>query len=823
MLPAGFTASLHANPVPETASIAILQRLKKLNVLTRVLYIAAHPDDENNFLNAFLTKELMADVAYLSLTRGEGGLNRIGSEQQEALAILRTQESEASHRLDGARTFFTRAADFGFSKKARETLQVWNNEEVLADIVWIIRQYRPDIIITRFNEDVPESHGHHIASAILAREAFTAAADPRRFPGQLKYTTIWQPKRLLWNVYGAFTVKGPGQDQINNDGYVVIDAGKYNPLLGASYGEIAAQSRMLHKSQGMGMEPQRGQHFEYFKHIAGDSASRDIFDGVDQSWSRTGHENISDAIRQIVAKFNIYNPPAVLPDLVALLKALDGMQPDTWLLQKKKELLYIIHDILGLHLEATTDAPLYSPGEKTVVHTRIVNRSETAIALKKISFEFAGKDTLLNISLQTCKHLQVETNLALQSDIAYSQPYWLSDALPRNKTMGDHYAVLCGLADEPGVNVVFYFSLYDYPVSFSEPVQYRYISPESGEQQKNIVIAPPVMVNIAQPVYAFTSLQPKKITVGITAGADHISGAVQLKAPPGYRVSPQQQPFSINKKSGSLTVDFLLTPSGAQQVGMLEAEAVVNGIHYNRECRYISYPHIREQYYFPPARSKVSKIDMVKSARKIANLKGAADLIEESLKEAGYDVTDIDVKDINPHSLSRFDAVIIGIRAYNVLPGLDQYKKVLKEYIKEGGNVIALYNTSFDLLTPDVGLFPLELSADRITDENAEVKFLHPAHGVLNYPNKITPADFTGWVIERGAYFPKSWSDQYEALLSFSDPGEAPLNGSLLIAKYGKGYFTYTSLSFFRQLPAGVPGAYRLFSNMLSLSKYRDQ
>lgn len=820
-----FTASflqVNADPLPANASTLILQKLKRLNVLSRVLYIAAHPDDENNCLNAYLTNELMTDVAYLSITRGDGGQNLIGPEQQDGLAVLRTEESEASHRIDGARTFYTRAKDFGFSKTVQEALKIWGKESVLYDIVWIIRQYRPDIIITRFNESAPENHGQHIAAAILAREAFTAAADPHRFPDQLKYTTVWQAKRLLWNVYEQFSVKG-AEGEINSDNYIAVNVGKYNPLLGTSYGEIAVQSRMLHRSQGMGIgiETKPGQQMEYFKHIAGSEATVNLFEGIDQSWSRIELNNISTLINQAINKFDFYNPPVILPELIAILKLIDKEEDHAWVLQKREELLHIVHSILGLSMEVTANAAFFNPGEKTVIQTKILNRSDVPIELTNIYYGFAGKDTSLSVVLKDCNGYQFATNITLSNDLAYTQPGWLTDTWFNDSTY--LVASLALPKSQRKNNASFSFKIYDYIVTFTTLFQYRQVSPETGGQLKNVIIAPKVLVDIAEPVYCFASSGAKKIKVSVKATENHVTGLVKLNIPDGWSVKPAAQKFSIEKKSGEQFVFFSLTPPHKQCVGEILAEATVNDDIYNQGYRCISYPHINDQYYFPTTKSKISKIDLKTSVHKIAYLKGAADLIEVSIREAGLDVTTISERDINSQTLKKFDALVIGIRAYNILPGLDSYKKVLTDYINEGGNIVALYNTCYDLATKDIGLFPFELSSDRITDEQAEAVFLNPSHRVLNYPNKITQDDFNGWVIERGSYFPKNWSKQYEAVLSFNDPGENPLNGSLLVAKYGKGYFTYTSLSFFRQLPAGIPGAYRLFSNILSLSTPYDK
>lgn len=498
---------------------------------------------------------------------------------------------------------------------------------------------------------------------------------------------------------------------------------------------------------------------------------------------------------------------------------IDKQNNNIWTVQKREEILNIIYSILGLSIEVTANAAFFNPGEKTLIQTKVLNRSEVPIELKNIYFGFAGKDTSLHIILKDCERLQFATNITLANNLAYTQPDWL-----KNFSLNDSIYLINAFATtarHKEVNVSFSFTLLDHDITFDTPLQYRHVSPQTGEHFSDVTIAPKVLVNIAEPVYCFGSSETKKIKVSVKATNDHVSGLVKIITPDGWKIIPAAHAFTIEKKSGEQIVYFSLTPPGKQDVGEIQAEATVNDTIFNQGYRCVSYPHINDQYYFPEAKSKISRIDLKTAVHKIAYLKGAADLIDESIKEAGFDVINISEKDINRQTLKKFDALIIGIRAYNILPNLDSYKKVLKDYVNEGGNVVALYNTCYDLPTTDVGLFPLELSADRITDEQATAVFINPLHPVLNYPNKITEDDFTGWVIERGSYFPNSWSNQYESLLSFNDPGENALNGSLLVAKYGKGYFTYTSLSFFRQLPAGVPGAYRLFSNILSLSSLR--
>lgn len=808
-----------AGPIPPAgSSTAVLQRLKKLNVLSRVLYIAAHPDDENNCLNAYLSNELLSDVAYLSLTRGDGGQNLIGPEQQEELSILRTEESVSAHHIDGAKVFFTRARDFGFSKTAAETLKIWDKEKVLSDIVWIIRQYRPDVIITRFDPDVPEKHGHHIASAILAREAFEAAGDPLRFREQLANTKVWQAKRLLWNVYDQFTSKGSAGSVSNKD-YLVVDAGKFNPLLGASYGEIAAESRMLHRSQGMGIAVQRGSNYEYFKHIEGDAAANSLFDGIDISWNRDNKKEIGVAIQHLVDHFDVSNPAATVPQLVNILRKLDLEKKSFWTEEKKLEITGIIKDILGLHFEVIASDDLLTPGEKLTVQTHVLNRSDLPVSLKKIGFLFAAKDTVLQTVLRNCSPEDFDLHLTVDPEIAFSQPFWLKQTATNGYYNIERQSELDQAGYHSNALNVFHFSIDGYDISYSTPLQFKYVSPEVGEQKKEVAIAPPVLVDISEPVYSFTSTQSKNIKVQLRSIVLGEKGVVKLNVPPGWRVTPLQQSFVTDKKGKVQDFFFSVSPPLKQGFGELTAEVVVGERVYNRGFRCVSYSHIADRYYFPETKAKLIKVDFKKTVSRIAYVKGVADKVDQCLTEAGFAVTLLSPDQLTISKLKSFDALVIGLRAYNVIPNLDDYKTVLLEYVRQGGNVVFFYNTCFDLPDKKIGLLPLEISDKRVTDENAEIRFIDPMHKVLNYPNKITSADFDGWVQDRGSFFPESWDDHYKPILTMHDTGEEDLRGALLVAKLGKGYLTYTSLSFFRQLPAGVPGAYRLLSNILSISK----
>src|SRR2546421_8458530 len=372
--------------------------LQKLSVLGRVLYIAAHPDDENTNLMAFWANGALYDAAYLSVTRGDGGQNLLGPELGERLGVIRTEELLDARRLDHAKQFFTRANDFGFSKTADETLRIWEHDKILADVVWVIRNFRPDVIVTRFSPEDEKTHGHHTASAILATEAFSAAADPNRFPDQLAFVKPWQATRLVWNTSPFFFTNR--NLPFDPTGLTVLEAGGYNSLLGKAYTEIAAASISMHKSQGVGGLPRRGARKEYFKPLKGQPMTSSLFEGVDTSWSRLANsESIAAEIRQIISKFDPANPAASVPELLKLRKAMSGIQDESWIAEKKADVDKIVAACLGLHVEASTATETFTPGQTAAIKLEAINRSNIPVTLQEVRFPNTGDLTKIDAAL----------------------------------------------------------------------------------------------------------------------------------------------------------------------------------------------------------------------------------------------------------------------------------------------------------------------------------------------------------------------------------------------------------------------------------------
>jgi LmbE family N-acetylglucosaminyl deacetylase len=792
--------------------------LQKLNVLGRVLYIAAHPDDENTNLMAFWANGSLYDAAYLSVTRGDGGQNLIGPELGERLGVIRTEELLDARRIDHARQFFTRAIDFGFSKTADETMRIWGHDKILADVVWVIRNFRPDVIVTRFSPEDEKTHGHHTASAILAREAFSAAADPNRFPEQLAFVKPWQATRLVWNTSPFFFTNR--NLPFDPTGLTAMEAGGYNPLLGKAYTEIAAASISMHKSQGVGGAPRRGERKEYFKPLEGQPMTSSLFEGVDTTWSRVPNsESVAAEVRQIISKFNPADPAASVPDLLKLRQTMSGIQDDSWIAEKKAQLDKTIAACLALHLEASTATETFTPGQTATIKLEAINRSTIPITLKEARFPNTGDSNKVDVALPSNDLVTKDLSYRIPDNAPYSQPYWLR----KPETLGTFTVddqKLIGLPENPPalpVEVVLQVSGQE--LRYTVDTKYRPVDTVPTEVPRSVVIAPPVFANVTNNVLVFPTNESKTVSVHITAATGPVKGELKLNAPQGWEISPASIPVNLKAGDAEMVATFSIKPPDQNSEGTLRAIVSIDGRDYSLERVRISYPHIGVQTLMPPAQAKLVRADIRKKGDQIGYIPGAGDDIPESLRQIGYSVKILSESEITAKNLAQFSAVVLGIRAYNTQDRISNWLPELFAYVNEGGVVIAQYNTLADLKTNQFGPYPLEISRDRVTDENAPVRVLAPDNPLMNIPNKITPKDFDGWVQERGLYFPNKWDSAWTPILSCNDPKEKPLDGGLLVAKSGKGFFVYTSYSWFRQLPAGVPGAYRLFANMLSLGK----
>ncbi|HEY3271738.1 MAG TPA: PIG-L family deacetylase [Geothrix sp.] len=816
--------------VPVRDAAELQKQLDRLQTLGSVLYIAAHPDDENTAVLATLSKGRNLRTAYLAITRGGGGQNLISSELGDSLAAIRTQELLAARRIDGAEQFFTSAVDFGFSKTAEESLRLWNHDRVLADVVQTIRAFQPDIILTRFPPDERAGHGHHIASALLAIEAFKAAADPARFPGQLKAGLHpWQATRLLWNHF-RFSDDAPKPPA----GSLTLDVGAFDPLLGRSYGELAAESRSQHRSQGFGVLAQRGQREESFELLAGHPAKADLFEGIDLTWSRfPGTRDLAALLHEARQNFRPDHPVGVLPLLQRALAALRGLPPglrvEPLIQAKSAELEEVIRAAAGLWVEAIADRQRVAPGDRLTVQVALLARGGSPLMLDSLTFESDRPEGVRILELR--KHgMPLPDNvprkeaftITMPADSPLSQPHWLG---------GPGAEAWAGLPESPApFRLRARLALADGAFDVGVPVQFRFRDPVLGERYQPLAVVPAALVNFAEPVQVFEGPMAKEVRLKVAAGGSAASGRVRLQVPPGWKLEPPEQPFALAHAGEERELTFRLAPPSTAASGDLQAEVDTGaGFTPARGLVKVDHPHIPLQTLLPAAKVRLERFDLKHDGRRIGYVMGAGDDIPQALRRIGYEVELLTDEALAREDLARFDAIVLGIRAFNTRPALRTLKERLHAYVAAGGTELVLYtvNTGFPginaaMVTEAIGPYPFKVGRKRVTVETVPVRLLQPGHAVFHWPNEISAQDFDGWVQERSLYHAEGWDARYTALLGMADPGEHEDGGALIVARHGKGHYVYTGLAFFRQLPDGVPGATRLFANLLALGHAHD-
>jgi LmbE family N-acetylglucosaminyl deacetylase len=812
---AGFPGSSRAAEPPPAA--AILQQLQSFREMGSVLYIAAHPDDENTLLIAYLAHGRNYRTAYLSLTRGDGGQNVLGPEFGEELGVARTQELLAARRLDGGRQFFSRTVDFGYSKDYRETLNIWDKQQVLSDVVRVIREFRPDVLIVRFPPQPGGTHGHHTASTVLALEAFKLAGDTNAFPDQLRELTPWQPKRILWNA-GGFQRNGSTTNLLR------MDVSGNDPVSGDSFADVAGRSRSMHKTQGFGSfggGGGGGARSESFQLLDGEPATNDILDGVDITWSRVpGGADIGKLVDEVIAKFNPENPSASVPALLELRNQLTALPTtDPLVVEKRAQLDRILQACLGLEVETVIPQAEVVPGESLKMRHSVIVRSNVPVRWMGARYPVTGSGITNAVELRPDQPALLDSVQTLPASTPLTQPYWLrEEGTPGMFRVDD--PTLIGRPENPPVfpvEQVFEVGGQALVVP-DEPMQ---VTTNSAKAQirRRLDVIPPVSLGFGSEVALFSPGASHPVEVEVTAYRASAAGIVQLEAPTGWKVAPAKQSFHLAAIDDHARFKFTVTAPAQSTTAKIIASAKIGGVRYCNQRVEINYPHIPLQLLQPPASLKAVSLDLAIRGHTVGYLPGAGDSVADSLKQMGYTVTTLTDADLTPERLHGLDAVVIGVRAFNVRHDLATNLPGLFAYVEAGGTVVAQYNRPENSRTLKLAPYDLHLSGDRVTDETAPVTFLAPNHPVLNTPNKITNADFAGWVQERGIYFPNQWDEHFTPILACGDPGEAPLKGGLLVAQYGKGYFVYTGLVFFRELPAGVPGAYRLFANLVSLGK----
>jgi LmbE family N-acetylglucosaminyl deacetylase len=848
-----------------TGEIEIRQALEKLSTLGSVMMIGAHPDDEREQMLAYLALGRHVRTAYLSLTRGEGGQNLIGPEQGDELGIIRSQELLASRRIDGAEQYFTRAIDFGFSKTADETLQKWDRNKVLGDVVYNIRRFRPDVVILVFSGTPRDGHGHHQASSILGKEAFSLAGDPTKFPEQLAYVQPWAPRRLMMNVGGPGGGQNKGKGGKNKADtpppadLLNVDVGIYSPELGASYGEIGGASRSANRTQGTGAAETKGSQLISMETVAGDKATKDLFENLDITWRRiAGGAVVGDIVTQALNSFVPAHPEALLPAL-AKARPLIAAIKDPLAERKLQELDELIALCAGLSLEAQSDKAAVSPGATLRVNFTAIQRLPGQVALTGIRLAGMQGAPAVNLApaiLVNNQPSRYNASFAVPPDQPYTQPYWLEQ--PKD---GALYSVrdprYIGLPEnDPVLTAHFHVQVAGLELELTRPVQYRYVDRVFGEQVRPFTVIPPVAISLPEHAVVFGEAKPRRIEVPVRANSGKASGEVRLDVPAGWIVNPASQSFELAAAEQQTNVFFDLTPPQQTSRGMIRAVAQVGNQAVSTGIEVIQYPHIMTQTLLPPAQATLVRADIRTLSKTVGYVMGAGDDVPQAIRQLGCEVTLLTEADLAHGDLSRFDAIVTGVRAFNTRPDLRANIQRLFDYTNNGGTLIVQYNVpeggvpapgapgqapnqaSTQPAPPQpapapavaaagdggllahIGPYPIRISRnDRVTVEEAPITFPNPELRLLHVPNQITAADFEGSVQERGLYFADQWDPKYLSVLESHDPGEMPLPGGMLYAPYGKGVYIFSAYDWFRELPAGVPGAYRLFANMLSAAK----
>lgn len=803
-------------------SVEIHRNIQKLNFLGTALYVAAHPDDENQRIISYLANHHHARTAYLSVTRGGGGQNLIGPELQELLGVLRTQELLAARRIDGGEQFFTRAKDFGYSKHPDETFGFWNKEEVLSDVVHLLREFRPDVIINRFDHRSPgTTHGHHTGSALLSLEAFKKAADPEYdIPSGLD---PWQVQRVFFNTSWWFYGSQEAFEQADKSNLLSIDTGTFYPDLGLSNNEIAAMARSMHRCQGFGQALQRGSQEEYLEYIAGSDskAPGSIFEGVDTSWERVeGGKPIGKILEKVEAEFNFKDPSVHLTELLEAYTLLLDLPDGHWKDLKLPLLKEIILDCAGLYVQVFSAAEVAMPGSELRLSTEVTLRSQSRLEFIDLVIPRLGSVREVKENVAFNRPLRMDWVTPLPADLPINSHYWL-----RQQGSTGTYAIagqdeLNQPQNPPDLEALLRFRLNEYELEIRRPILHKRIRPEEGESLRAFRIVPPLSADLEQEVLLFPDKNPQAREVVIRAFEDS-PGPVELTLKAGdlWNISPRSLRLPPLKKGQLLRERVQLTPPEHPDRSELTITAVTGGRSYSFKSSEISYDHIPDQLVLRPQSTLLIREDIQIGEGVVGYIEGAGDSVDEGLIALGIPVQTIRLDTLQSATqLSGFKAIVMGIRAYNVASELLQIKQpMLLEYVRKGGNLIVQYNTAlrwgnqFEGIAP----YPMQISRSRVTDEKAAVRILDGTHPALNYPNTVSLSDFDLWVQERGLYFPERWDANFRTLIRTGDPGEPALDGGILHAPYGRGNYFYSSLSFFRQFPSGVPGAYKLFVNLL--------
>lgn len=793
----------------------IYHEIAQLNNLANVLYFAAHPDDENTRLLAWMVNDRHIRTAYLSLTRGDGGQNILGSEQGSALGLIRTYELLEARKLDGAGQYFTRAVDFGFSKTYQETFKHWDSTKLIQDAVRIIREFRPDVIVCRFPPNTQAGHGHHAASAIIAEAAFRTAGDKTKFPDQLVNGKAWQPKRILFNAFRF------GSSNTTTEDMFKLEVGNYSPLLGMGYGELAGISRSIHRSQGAGTPSTPGVQKEYFKLVAGAPIDSSLFSGIDITWNRVDRPEIGERITEILNTYDFKRPEASLPALLELKKEIATVKNTYWREQKTKELNDIILHCAGLMAEVFTKQPEAVAGDTLAVTMNIISRADIPVRIKGINR--ISSDTITNIKLKKDSLYSFNYNITLPDSTPYTEPYWL--AIPQKESAhfelpGDE--VLSYPVSPSANNVIVSVKIGSELFDVNVPLSYKKLDPTHGDVVEQLRIVPPFSIEFTSGLVFMKPDTSIEAQIRIHPFKD-INGAILfINAYPNSSVYKIIKGINL-KKNIDTTIEVTFDKRSITRLTgedmYLTTSMTSDEGDFSRTRHIIKYEHLPTLQYFSNAYTKVLQSNWKCAAKRVGYIPGAGDNVAQVLEAAGVKIDILKPSEVTVKNLKKYDAILTGVRIVNTERNMPTMMHQLLQYVNEGGTLVMQYNTMQDMATTQIGPYNLTLSRSRVTEEDAKITVLDPKHKIMNYPNKITDADFEGWVQERGLYFPGKWDDRYKPLFSMHDMGEEALTGATLHTQYGKGHYIYTSLAFFRQIPSGNKGAIRLMMNMLSVGE----
>jgi len=802
--------SVVAQQIRPMPSNQIYQKLEQLKTLGTVMYFAAHPDDENTRMIAYLVHHDHVRTIYYSLTRGDGGQNILGDEQGAALGLIRTHELLQARKLDGAEQMFSPFVDFGYTTSVPETINFWNKEKLVQDAVKAIQETRPDMIICRFPTTGEGGHGHHTVSAIVAKEAWLYISKYNDTARQ----KLWLPKRLLFNAFHfgrANTVK-PGQFPLRIN--------QYDPLLGEGLGELAGKSRSMHKSQGAGTPQVIGTTTEHFEVIEGSPLEQSLYDGIDTSWRRIGSPNIGQAIQNVINNFQFDDPSASIPALMNIRQSITNVPDTFWRQRKLKEVDQIILSCAGVMAEALTNVPEAVPGETIPVSINVIARSDVPVTVQAVVPERKILEGGLQPTvLQNDSLYKFPFTIQLDAHEPVTEPYWM--VLPPEHDEYQFPAKYLGMPEAPNTLVMpVVLSINHVNFTINVPVSQKKLDPVRGDITQRLRIVPPMSVEPTNRLFIYTPGEDKKVVLHIKTFENIDSAQLVLFA--------QRQMLATlplpNLRKGLDTYMVVSVP-----VAKLKADSAEHYLQFfitskqgsfNMGVNLIDYPHIPELQYLTAAWMKIVPKNWTVAVHKIGYVEGVGDYVDNILRLCGLTVEEIPVLELNNKKyLSQYDAIVIGIRALNTQTRLQAGMDALLDYVHEGGTLVVQYNKSYSQVTDKLGPYPFQLSDKRVTDETAPVTFLNPKSSLLNFPNKITQKDFDGWIQERGLYFPDEWDNHYQTLFSMHDEGKPVLKGSVLYTPYGRGQYIYTGLAFFRELPAGNTGAIRLFMNFLSAGK----